>query len=457
MKLSTGRALSLAGYTLVVLLIIGLANLISYHQYTRVDLTVEGKHTLSPQTKKILAALDRKVTLLAFVQPSQNRDVADFFELYAYNSDKVTYEIIDPVKSPGKAKKYNVISYNTFVVEVEPERREVAQNLEERELTGAIIKALTEKQKKIYALTGHGERGLEDQKPIGWAGAKAGILSDLYEVETLNWFDTGKIPDDTDLLIIPGPKDDFQDVEIDRLREYLADGGKLMIALDPGKRPKLEGLVKDFGVLFADDMILDPLSQRLGFEPLVATVSSYEKGPITRDLATVSFLTVARSLTHAGENKASAQALPIGATAQQSWGETDMDSIEKGNPTFSESDDLPGPLTVAMTSEWKAGPGRGERRIGEEQNKGRMVVVGDSDFASNAMLGMAANRDLFLNMISWLLESEARIAVRAKAPEFNPIMFTDEQINRIFWGSVVMIPVMVAGVGFFVLFRRRRP
>ncbi|MDH5509223.1 MAG: GldG family protein [Nitrospinota bacterium] len=458
MKERTLRGLSLAGYTLLVVLIIGLMNLISYRHYLRVDLTEEGKHTLSAQTKKILGALDQKVTLHAFVRPDRNRAVAAFFEQYVYNSDKVTYEISDPVKSPGKAKKYNVISYDTFVVEMESGRREVAQRLDEQEITGKIVKALTEKQKKIYVLTGHGERDLEEQKPMGWVGAKAAILSDMFLVETLNWFETGKIPEDTDLLIIPGPKDDFQEVEINRLREYLVDGGKLLFALDPGRRPMLEDLIGEYGVQFADDMILDPLSQRLGFDPLVATVSSYEKGrPMTEELKAVSFFTVARSLSAMGNNKAGAEVRPIGTTAEQSWGETDMGSIDNASPEYSESEDRPGPLVVALTAEWNAGPGRGERKIGEKQKKGRLVAIGDSDFASNSMLGMSANKDLFLNMIAWLLESEGRISVRAKKPDFNPIIFTRQQIATIFWGCVVVIPVMAAGAGFLVFFRRRRP
>jgi len=458
MKQRTVRGLSLAGYILLVALIIGLVNLISYRHYLRVDLTEEGKHTLSAQTKKILASLDQKVTLRAFVRPDSNRAVATFFEQYVYNSDKVSYEISDPVKSPGKAKKYNVISYDTFVVETESGRREVAQRLNEQEITGKIVKALTEKQKKIYVLTGHGERGLDDQQPMGWAGARIAIMADMFEVETLNWFETGKIPDDTDLLIIPGPRDDLQKVEIERLREYLVDGGKLMFALDPGRRPNLEGLMEEYGILFADDMILDPLSQRLGFDPLVATVSSYEEGrTMTRDLKTVTFLTVARSLSAKGDNKAGAEVRPIGSTAEQSWGETNMDSIDKAAPVFNEAEDNPGPMVVAMTAEWKAGPGRGERKIGEKQQKGRLVAVGDSDFASNSMLGMSANKDLFLNMIAWLLESEEQISIRAKKPDFNPIIFTRQQIATIFWGCVVVIPAISAGAGFLVFFRRRRP
>jgi len=457
MRRTAISAMSLASYTLLVAAILALVNLISFRHYTRVDLTEEGQHTLSAQTKKILASLDQKVSIHAFVRPEKNREVDSFMQMYTYISPKVSYEIVDPDKSPNIAKKYNITAYDTFVVETESGRREAAQKLAEEEITGKILKALTEKQKRIYALMGHGERALDDTKAMGWLGAKSALLSDMFLVESLNWFEKGTIPGDADLLIIPGPRDDFQPAEIERLREYLAGGGRLLLALDPGARPRLEGLMREYGVEYSDDMVLDPLSQQLGFDPLVASVSSYGQGhPVAADLKTVSFLTVARSIKLNGDNPAKAEVLPIGMTSAESWGETDMNSIDEGKPEFSEKDDLPGPLTVAASAQWEVGPGREGLKIGEERNKGKMVVVGDSDFASNSTLAMSANKDLFLNMVSWLVESQERISIRPKKPNFDPLMLSMEQLARIFWGCVILLPTAVALLGVIVFFRRRR-
>jgi len=204
-------------------------------------------------------------------------------------------------------------------------------------------------------------------------------------------------------------------------------------------------------------MILDPLSQRLGFDPLVATVSSYEQNhPVAADLNQVAFLTVARSVKAQKDNQAGAEARPIGSTATQSWGETDMNSIEAANPAFSEKDDLPGPLTVAVSAEWKAGPGRGELKLGQEQRKGRLVAVGDSDFASNSTLAMSANKDLFLNMVSWLAGSENQISIRPKKPRFDPVMLSEGQLGAIFWVCVAVMPAAAILAGVMTLARRRR-
>ena len=57
----------------------------------------------------------------------------------------------------------------------------------------------------------------------------------------------------------------------------------------------------------------------------------------------------------------------------------------------------------------------------------RLVVIGDSDFASNRWLGIAGNRDLFLNAVNWLAQQENLISIRPKDPEDRRITLTADQ------------------------------
>ena len=43
---------------------------------------------------------------------------------------------------------------------------------------------------------------------------------------------------------------------------------------------------------------------------------------------------------------------------------------------------------------------------------GRVVVFGDSDFATNELLDQASNQDLFLNVLAWLAGEENQISIR---------------------------------------------
>ena len=61
----------------------------------------------------------------------------------------------------------------------------------------------------------------------------------------------------------------------------------------------------------------------------------------------------------------------------------------------------------------------------------RVVVVGDSDFAANAGLGIQGNRDLFMNTIGWLSQQENLIAIRPKNPEDRRITLTATQQSNL--------------------------
>ena len=85
----------------------------------------------------------------------------------------------------------------------------------------------------------------------------------------------------------------------------------------------------------------------------------------------------------------------------------------------------------------------------------RVAVIGDSDFAANAGLGIQGNRDLFLNTIGWLSQQENLIAIRAKEPDDRRITLTATQQNNILWLSLLIIPGFIFASGVYTWWRRR--
>ena len=57
----------------------------------------------------------------------------------------------------------------------------------------------------------------------------------------------------------------------------------------------------------------------------------------------------------------------------------------------------------------------------------RVVVIGDSDFAANATLGIQGNSDLFMNTIGWLSQQENLISIRPKEADDRRITLTATQ------------------------------
>ena len=85
----------------------------------------------------------------------------------------------------------------------------------------------------------------------------------------------------------------------------------------------------------------------------------------------------------------------------------------------------------------------------------RVVVFGDSDFASNGVLGIQGNRDIFMNTVGWLSQQENLISIRPSEAGDSRITLTATQQSNITWLSLLLIPGAVFGTGFLSWWRRR--
>jgi ABC-type uncharacterized transport system involved in gliding motility auxiliary subunit len=90
---------------------------------------------------------------------------------------------------------------------------------------------------------------------------------------------------------------------------------------------------------------------------------------------------------------------------------------------------------------------------------GRLIVFGDSDFATNLSLNWRGNKDLFLSSVGLLAEDPALVAVRRKGlpkGSVSPIYLTEGQDAVVFWVAVVLVPSVVVVAGIFIATHRRR-
>ena len=75
---------------------------------------------------------------------------------------------------------------------------------------------------------------------------------------------------------------------------------------------------------------------------------------------------------------------------------------------------------------------------------------------TNSTLGFpGGNRDLFLNMMSWLSSDEDLISIRPKDPEDRRLTLNAAQMSRIFYATVLGFPLLIIAGGTYVWWRRR--
>jgi ABC-type uncharacterized transport system involved in gliding motility auxiliary subunit len=153
-----------------------------------------------------------------------------------------------------------------------------------------------------------------------------------------------------------------------------------------------------------------------------------------------------------GDISVSAQYLAI--TEKSAWGETDMTNFGSGTATRDEND-VPPPLAVALVAERT---NRFDRTAGLKDAviRSRIVVVGDSDFATNRFIGVLGNSDFFLNVVDYLAQEEIVIPIRLRMGLGDQVFISAAEGRLIFVLCLVLLPLLVISLGGYVQLRKRR-
>jgi ABC-type uncharacterized transport system involved in gliding motility auxiliary subunit len=441
-----------AGGTLLFAAILVSVNVLAVRHPWRYDATESKIHTLSDQSVAIVRNLDQPVELLAFFEsgdPSRGQ-IAEILDRYAAEAGKLTWRFVDPVKEPELATQAGVRERNVLVARVGPTTAQTAGDpnagITEGAVTNLLLKVTRPGPKVIYVLSGHGEPALEDRQSAGGlAGLGEALQAENFEVRPLLLSTAPKVPDDAALVLVAGPKKQLLPHEVDELRAYLSRGGRVLLMLDPGIEAGLGPMLADYRVLVGDDMIVDQeevpfFGARLGVDPLV---EDFPPHPITKDFKERVVLLQARSVD-AGEigGDPGVGAQVIARTRPASWAEKDYVAMLSTGRVSKDAADREGPIPVAVAA-------------GAGDDGARLVVVGDSDLATNENLGAFFNREFLLNAAQWLTGNEELIAERPRGLRPSRIDMTEGDFANLFRLGVLLLPEALLIVGLGVWWRRR--
>jgi ABC-type uncharacterized transport system involved in gliding motility auxiliary subunit len=429
----------------------GLLQVAAERANRRFDLTPTGALSLGAVTRKILAEVTAPLHVTVFYNRGTREQYADLLARFRAANRRIDFELFDLDRFPERARSLGVTQYGLAAIEYEG-RRAVAPAAPEERLAGGILRALRGKRRALAFTTGHGERapGGDDQ---GYGRLASALEAENYAPETRSLLD-GPPPADTDLLVVAGPKHDFLPQEIDALSRYLSAGGGVLMLLDPGPLPNVSRFLAGLGIRLGDDFVVDHDRRVLGTDGLAAVVELFKRdNPVTdppaNPLDSGVILPSARTVDVGGEAPGVA-AESIARTAPTAWAMSDPARARAGDDPSAAKHDVPGSLSVVVLAE-----------VGAAERPGRLVVVGDADFASDAYLDLLGNRDLALNAVAWTAGEETLTGNRnGPAPEtirpLSPLVLTERQARAIFLAGVVVEPGIVALLGLTVVGLRRR-
>lgn len=450
---------------LVVLGILVAVNYLSARTNKRWDLTANRQFSLSEQTVKLLRGLDAPVKVLVFDQGTNLDAYRARLTEYEYYSTKLKAEYIDVDKKPVQAKQYNVEAYGTLVIEAKG-RQERTTSASEQDVTNALIKVLSGEKQKVYFVDGHGEKDLTGTGRDGYSTVTAALGRDNYEVGKLVLAQVEDVPADAAVLVLAGPKSDVLQPEADRLRRYLARGGHVLAMLDPADNlgatmPNLETLAKEWNIALGTDVVVDAsgMGQMLGTDASVPVAASYPAHPITERFRMMTAFPLARSVSPTTTEPTGGKTVRrVVETSQRSWAEADVKGMRETGKVSMDvaAGDKPGPVPIAAAAVAPVDAAADAAApAGAKKAESRLVVVGDSDFASNYAVAIQGNKDLFLNMVNWLAQQENLISIRPTQASDRRIMMTASQQTGLFWFSLLFIPAAILGAGVYNWSRRR--
>lgn len=425
--------------TVLFIAIMVMINVLAVRNPQRIDVTATQEFTLSQQSKQIVATLTQPLQITGYYganNRAEQDDVETRLKSYVAASAQVSYRFVDPDRDPVAARNDEITNYGTLVVRY-GDRKATTQTGDEQAITGAILQVMQESKPVIYVLTGHRERTIDDFAPNEISDLRNLLASNNFDVENINLALSAEVPLENSVLVVADPQDEISLEEYTKIAAYVQAGGRLMVLANPLSPAPLAALLASWGLEWQNDFVVDEQSQ-LG-NPLAPAVVEYPFTPITRDMSGQA--TVFNSVRTIRELGAAPEGVKRTVLLRSSARSSAATEFADGQVKVNASDEV-GPLTFGYMI--------------ETPNNGRVVLIGDVDFASNGYLNMAqANPAFVRNAMAWLAAQDALIALPTPDPVNRQVFLSEQQSVLIFASSVLGLPLIFMVAGIIVWWRRR--
>jgi ABC-type uncharacterized transport system involved in gliding motility auxiliary subunit len=474
-RLSSGEARRAGKYgtsavltALISIAILGGLGFLAERHPVRFDWSEAKVHSLSDQSHKVLGGLESEVHAVAFFSPLDLEPVRQLLDRYDYASDRFRVEYVDPSERPDLLERYQVTPENLgqglVRIALGEDSVEVAEPSEEK-ITNAMVKLSRRGEKRVYFLEGHNEHAIEGEaanEKEAYARASEALRNENYQVSTLLLAAKGEVPEDADVVVAAGATRPLLEPEHAALERYLRRGGALLVLIDPRAKTDLVDRVRDWGVDLGDDVVVD---RKLALFGRATTPFAGEYAPdhdITKDLRETTLFHMARSVRGGGEG--SGEFTEIVFTGEDSWAERDLQQFFAEGRAELGPEDLAGPVPIAVAGRpdlesadaEPPAPEGGDASEEPEPAEPRLVVFGDSDFASNELIEAYRNRDLFVNSVNWLLGDVEAISIRPSRSRASRFQLSTQQFMTIRSLSLFVLPEVIAVLGVVTWWRRRQ-
>jgi len=260
---------------LVVFSVVVMVNYLSRDYFTRFHLSTTSKHALSPLTRNLLHSMTNKVRVVIYYDKNEPfyTTITSLLGEYHDQNKRISVEVVDYIRDAGAAQQikaeYNLnipTATNLVIFECEGRKKVLDGNalthyiLEpiasekerefrhkptafegERMFTEALYAVTTPTSLNAYFLQGHREHPPDADTDVGFSKFINVTRQNAIVPKPLSLLGTNGVPMDCNLLVIAGPRDALTDSELEKIDQYLSQGGRLLALFNPGSISKETG------------------------------------------------------------------------------------------------------------------------------------------------------------------------------------------------------------------------
>lgn len=507
----TQNFIKFGGITLVVFLLGYFTTLPSFKGYY--DSTYQKRNTLTESSQAIMAKLDGDFTITTYVNmlegnnfiglpASYKSDVGSFekyirfkpetkmkYVYYYHDADNPvldrqfpnlnTEQRLDTLKKFNKWN-FDILPYSAIQdqVDLSTEDYRFVRVLErengqktflrvyndrirvpsESEISAAIKRLVMDELPVVGFVTGHGER---DSKSTQDRGYKTITQEKTFRYSMINQgFDfkeidlSTEIPHDVNILIIAEPRQAYGTEELAILHQYIARGGNMMLAAEPGQEEIFNHLAQPLGVQLQPGVLV---KNQEALQPDLLTLSptaagadfSYYLKPMTRRQEVITMPT-AVGLSIVDSSQFTATVL-FATDSTGTWNELESTNFIDDKPVLTQEagEEERAHTTVLALS----------RKVSDKEQK--ILITGDTDWISNSELFIsrnevnASNFSLVSAAFSWLSDGEVPVDMRLPDPIDTTLRIGEGSWKYFEILFKLIIPLMMLGTGLVIWIRRR--
>jgi len=502
-------------FTLIVIGVIFVINLFAQQLFVRFDLTENERYSISEVTKDILSEIDEPITIKVYYSENFPRQlisvkqyVLDMLNEYrAYAGSSLEYEFI-PISGEDQELEQEAMSFGVQPVqanitesdEIKVQRiylgivflygdqKEVipfAQQIEQLEydMTGAIKKLSLGAMPRVAWLTGHGEHALSDE---GVARA-TGEIRKNYELVEVDLTAEEQIPQDINTAILAASTENFSDLELYKLDQFILRGGRLAVFLNrkmvdmqnqfmpvQDNRSNIFSFMEHYGIRWDDKLLLDknnyqvqamqnlgflqiPVAMNYPFAPRISDLN--EDNPIVNRLNELGFFFVNEITPTRDSGKLSFTPL-MNTSEMTGFAMPDQRTRSiniAANQQFPDYLYREGSKTIAAVLEGEHLSWFGDSRpdsidypdmhLGASMAPSVMVALGNATFTKQQFM-VPASLTFLLNTVDWLYDRNGLISIRSKNVQPTQLEeMTPGKRQGLKWINILLAPVIIVIFG----------